>query len=83
MKWSLTSLITRGIQIKTRYNCIPTMMATALKLTNVEENVEKLELVYTGGNVKWCRWVGKWFGISLNMLSTDWPQNSAISFLGT
>ena len=29
-------------------------------MTNIGEEVEKLEPLYTaGGNVKWCRWYGK------------------------
>jgi hypothetical protein len=52
-RWSI-SLVIRVIQIKTtmRYHFIPIRNATIKKITSVGEDVEKVELLWIGGNIK-------------------------------
>ena len=53
-------------------------------MTNVEEDVEKLELLCTaGGNVKWCSHYGKtiWrFPKKIRHKIITWSSNSALRY---
>ena len=66
IKTCSTSLIIREMQIKTTMRChlVPSRMAIIKKnTTNVSEDVEKREHLYTvGGNVNWCSHYGKQYG---------------------
>ena len=68
-----TSLVTREMQVKitVRYHFISITMARTKKAINIDEkknideDMEKSKPLYiAGGNVKWCRHLGKPFGSS-------------------
>ena len=53
-------------------------------MTNVSEDVEKKELLYSvGGNVNWCRHYGRQYGgSSKKKTKIELTYNPAISLLG-
>ena len=63
MKRCSTTLVSREMQIKTA-NYTTSHQSKCLKITNVEDVVEKREPSYTvGWNVSWCSHYGKWYGV--------------------
>ena len=52
------------------------------KLTSVDDDVEKLELLHTaGGNSKWCSCFAKQSGSSFQRLNIELPYDPSISLL--